>query len=293
MERLERVLGGLFGVACGDALGATLEFISSEIGEKLYGFHKDIIGGGVMNLKPGEVTDDTVMSIAVAEGILENSVSPIEAIGERFIKWYKSNPLDIGITCRQAIEAYIRLRDWNRAGFYVYNATRGMNAGNGSLMRCIPAALYYKDFQKMLDVTKDQSDMTHFHERTLEACCLYNTLVYKYLDGGEKYQTLREVLKRKRLYNKVFTMEREQLNPSGYVVDSMTCALWCFINFDNPEEIICQAVNLYGDPDTIGAIAGGLAGVYYGCSSIPEGWREKILVKDKLLEIGHLMVCNK
>ncbi|OAA90493.1 ADP-ribosylglycohydrolase family protein [Clostridium ljungdahlii] len=79
MERLNKLLGGLFGVACGDALGATLEFLSQEEGRKTYGYLKDIIGRGHWKLKPGQVTDDTMMTLCVAGGILENPECPIES----------------------------------------------------------------------------------------------------------------------------------------------------------------------------------------------------------------------
>jgi len=289
MDRLERVLGGLFGVACGDALGGTLEFTPKDIGVEKYGYHKDIIGGGEMHLEPGQVTDDTVMTIAVAEGILENSNSPIAAIGKRFVEWYKSKPIDIGITCQEAIEGFIYCGDWMEASLKIYKYSNGRNAGNGTLMRCIPAALFYRDLDKMVKITKAQSDMTHYNLKASNACILYNTIIYKYLDGGDKLETIKEVVKGHEEYEKVFHMEKENLNPTGYVVDTLQCALWCFINNSNVEDIICEAVNLYGDPDTIGAIAGGLAGVYYGYSTIPERWREKIIVRERLSSLAEML----
>ncbi|HEY8805502.1 MAG TPA: ADP-ribosylglycohydrolase family protein [Clostridium sp.] len=286
MDRLKRVLGGLFGVACGDALGGTLEFTPKYIGVEKYGFHKDIIGGGEMDLRPGDVTDDTVMTIAVGEGILEDPNSPIAAIGRKFIEWYETDPTDIGITCQDAIGEFIDCGDWNKAGRRVHRYSNGMNAGNGTLMRCIPVPLFYREFDQMVEITKAQSDMTHYNAKVANACILYNTIIYKYLNGGDKLETIKEVLKGHEEYNKVFNMNKENLNPSGYVVDSFQCALWCFINNSNVEDIICEAVNLYGDPDTIGAIAGGLAGVYYGYDSIPKRWIDKIIIKDKLMELG-------
>lgn len=292
MDRLERVSGGLFGVACGDALGGTLEFTNKNIGIQMYGYHREIVGGGVMKLMPGEVTDDTIMTIAVAEGILENSENPIEAIGKRFVKWYNSNPPDIGITCQDAIWEFINCGDWIEAGLRVKAYSKGMNAGNGTLMRCIPAALYYNNFDKMIEVTKAQSDMTHYNEKASEACILYNTIIYRYLNEGKKLEVVKDVMKGYPEYERVFSMTKDDLNASGYVVDSLQCALWCFINNNTVEDIICEAVNLYGDPDTIGAIAGGLAGVYYGYNSIPERWREKILVKKDLKNIAQMIISK-
>lgn len=82
MDRYEIILGGPFEVACGDALGGTLEFMSKDEIKRKYGYLKDIIGGGCWALKPGEVTDDTMMTIAVAEGILDGPENYIEDIGK-------------------------------------------------------------------------------------------------------------------------------------------------------------------------------------------------------------------
>jgi len=290
VNRNDRVLGGLFGVACGDALGGTLEFISKNEGRELYGYHKDIIGGGVMNLKPGEVTDDTMMTIAVAEGILSRPDKPIEKIGEEFVSWYKTNPRDIGNTCKIAIENFINCGKWEEASNITHKQLGGRSGGNGTLMRCIPVALFYKDFYQMLLISRVQSQMTHKEDTAATACALYNTLIFKYLKGEDKIKALEEVLEEYSDYEHVLTMTKRELEPSGYVVDSLLCALWCFINNSNTEDIICEAVNLYGDPDTIGAIAGGLAGVYYGYESIPDRWKDRILVKDKLIDISKRML---
>lgn len=292
MERIEKIKGGLLGVAVGDALGGTLEFLTAEEGQKMYGYHTEIIGEGVMDLKPGEVTDDTKMTIAVANGIIENPQSPIESIGNHFVNWYNSRPKDIGQTCEEAIRRYIKIGNWNDVTLHVHNIFDGKTAGNGTLMRCLPVALYYKNYEKLVEVTRAQSKMTHYDEKASEACILYNTIVYKYLNGEEKEKAIIETVKGHETYENIFSMNKENLNPSGYVVDTFQCALWCFINNSNVEDIICEAVNLYGDADTIGAIAGGLAGVYYGYNNIPERWRNKIILKEELLRLSDKLNKN-
>ncbi|MBV7275528.1 ADP-ribosylglycohydrolase family protein [Clostridium sp. PL3] len=286
MKKLDRILGGLFGVACGDALGGTLEFYSKKEGKEEYGYLKDIIGGGVWNLEPGEVTDDTMMTIAVAEGILENPDDPIKSIGKKFLNWYRSNPKDIGNTVKAAIEGYKIHGDWRRAAAYAHDQLAGQSAGNGTLMRCLPVALYYDNFEKMIKITKEQSRLTHFDKKAERACEIYNTIVYDYLRGKEKISTIESVVKAYDEYEEILLTSKRELNPSGYVVDSLICALWCFANTSNPEDAICEAVNLYGDSDTIGAITGGLAGVYYGIEAIPQRWREKILLKNLIYDLG-------
>jgi len=285
MEKYSRILGGLFGVACGDALGGTLEFLSQDEGKKRYGYLKDIIGGGCWDLEVGEVTDDTMMTIAVAEGILDNHENPINCIGDRFMKWYYSNPKDVGNIIDIALSEYGRNNDWSRTAKFAHDYCSGMSAGNGSLMRCIPVALLYDDIDKMIEITEKQSKLTHWDEKATRACVFYNKLVNGYINNGSKIPVIREVIKEFPEYNVVFNIRKEELNPCGYVIDTMICSLWCFINTTTFEDAVCEAVNLCGDADTIGAILGGLSGVYYSFENIPERWREKILVKDKLIEI--------
>lgn len=286
MEKDSRILGGLFGVACGDALGGTLEFFIQAEGKKKYGYLKDIIGGGCWDLEPGEVTDDTMMTIAVAEGILDDPENPVNHIGERFMEWYSSNPKDVGNIIDVALSEYKRNNDWTRTAKFAHDYCNCMSAGNGSLMRCIPIALYYEDINKMIEITEKQSKLTHWDDKATRACVFYNKLVNKYINGISKIPAIREVINEFPEYKTVFNIRKEELNPSGYVVDSLICSLWCFINTTTFEKAVCEAVNLCGDADTIGAITAGLAGVYYGFFNIPERWKDKILVKDKLIEIS-------
>lgn len=293
MERYERILGGFFGVACGDALGGTLEFMAGDEISGKFGVLKDIIGGGFWGLMPGEVTDDTMMTIAVARGILDNPDDPVEAIGKHFIKWYDSKPKFMGRIIYLALSEYKRSHDWEKAACYAHQASGGMSAGNGSLMRCLPAALYYSDLEKVLEVTAAQSMLTHYDKKATDACCFYNLLAYNYLNGKSIDETIKEHLEKYPEYKQVFRLSKDELRPTGYVFDTLTCALWSFINTSSFEDAVCTAANLGGDADTIAAIAGGLAGVYYGYNAIPNRWKDKLSVKDELISVSGQFIKSK
>lgn len=286
------VQGGLFGVACGDALGATLEFLPKNGGFKKYGTYlTDIIGGGFMNLKPGEVTDDTDMTIAVAKGILENPKKPKESIGKYFMEWYDTDPKDMGITCRKTMQIYRyleskKMADWDKACFASHNQC-GKSAGNGTLMRCIPVALYYNNIDDIERFSRIQSEITHYEEKAAEACIMYNTMVHEFMLGRKnKTKVITENVFGSE-YLDVLKMEYTDLDPTGYVVDSFKCALWAFLNTNSFKECVCMAANLCGDADTIAAIAGGMAGVYYGIGDIPKAWIERIVVKEELYDLAN------
>lgn len=273
----DRIKGGLYGVAVGDALGGTTEFMSAKEVEAKHGYLTEIIGGGVWSLEPGEVTDDTMMTLCVAEGILEHPEEPMEAIGRRFMAWYESRPKDIGNIIRHVFEKYEG--DWFEAAF-VAHMDMGQSGGNGSLMRCLPAALAYSDPADMERVTTMQSRMTHYDPRCAEACILYNRIAERLLQG----ENLRAAILAETAgseYEGIIEAEPD-CPPSGFVVHTFRWVLHILLHAPDFASVVQQAANLGGDSDTIGAIAGGLAGIYYGYEGIPARYTEAILIKERL-----------
>ncbi|MFM9329202.1 ADP-ribosylglycohydrolase family protein [Paenibacillus mesotrionivorans] len=274
---LDKIKGGLFGVAAGDALGGTTEFMSVAQVKATYGFLTEIIGGGVWGLAPGEVTDDTMMTLCVAEGILENPAEPMGTIGRLFREWYAGGPKDVGNIIRQVLERYEG--NWYEAAF-VAHLDLGQSAGNGSLMRCLPAALAYASLEQVEQVSRLQSRMTHYDERCDEACILYNRMAWRLLQGEELKEVVRQVVAGT---DYAVGLGTEPLcSPSGFVVDTFRWVLYLLLDSASFAKTIQRAANLGGDSDTIGAIAGGLAGLYYGYAAIPGEYREAILIKGRL-----------
>ncbi|RKP50161.1 ADP-ribosyl-[dinitrogen reductase] hydrolase [Cohnella endophytica] len=278
MDLMNRIKGGIYGVAVGDALGGTTEFMSQrEIASK-HGYLTEIIGGGVWRLEPGEVTDDTMMTLCVAEGILENPKEPMNPIGERFLQWFRSKPKDVGNIIMHVLSTYEG--NWFEAALLA-DLDIGQSAGNGSLMRCLPAALCYSNLNDVLRVSRMQSRMTHYDERCDQACEIYNRIAFRILNHnvglveaieseikGTEYETI--------------VHEEPKCDPSGFVVHTFRWVLHILITSNSFADVVQRAANLGGDSDTIGAIAGGLAGVYYGYEGIPASYADKIIVKDRL-----------
>jgi len=281
----DRIRGALYGVAVGDALGAPLEFMTDREIVARYGFVRDMIGGGWLNVQPGEVTDDTQLTLAVAEGILAAPDEPYGEIGRRFIEWLAAEPKDAGNTCRASISRAARMIEsgkansactWLDAARSASFHSGGRSGGNGALMRTVYPALYYRDLKKALEVAYTVGRMTHYDEASSEACALYVGMVHA-CTAGDSRPDLAEI--EKVLEDTQYCagrMARYRPNPAGYVVDSMMCALDAFRATQNFEDAVARAANLGGDADTIAAIAGGLAGAFYGFDSIPVRWVEAL-----------------
>lgn len=282
----KKIAGGFFGLAVGDALGAPLEFMSAEEIETKYGRVDSMLGGGWLNLIPGQVTDDTTMALCVSRGIVANYHEPIEVIGEEFVKWYRTNPSDIGNSCRNSIAMYLKIGDWFTASQMAHKQL-GRSGGNGSLMRTLPIALAYRDnIEQMLELTESVSKMTHWENIAHDACKVYNRLAHAYLKGDtEKEALIKRCLRQFSSFHDL--LDLKSVPPSGYVRDSLYHALQSFIKTDNFHDCLIRAINLGGDTDSIGAIAGGLAGVFYGIDSIPLEWK-KGLDGERYDEILHL-----
>lgn len=280
MEAKQRnaIKGALYGVAIGDALGAPLEFMSAKEIADRHGKVTEMIGGGWLCVTPGEVTDDTQMTLAVAEGIIENPDSPIEAIGERFIAWARSGPKDIGGTCSRSIYGAAREgvkrpteAAWFNASKDTAKANGRRSGGNGALMRTVYPGLYYQGRLMAVETAGAIAQMTHWDKKSTEACNFYTEMIHlitESISREEALQIIRDVLKDSEYSLKA----RKQLKPTGYVVDSFNCALHSIAATGTFEEAIIEAANLGGDADTIAAITGGLAGAIYGYNEIPERW---------------------
>lgn len=194
--------------------------------------------------------------------------------------------------------------------------------GNGSLMRILPMALYQYAYHnqmitcqthEVMEPVHDVSSLTHAHKRSLIACGLYTQVIgfilnsknertliqcvddglknglnyYGYIKADEYEYELKKYSRLRDLESFV-TLPEIEINSSGYVVDTLEAAIWCLLTTDSYEGCVLKAVNLGEDTDTVGAVAGGLAGVYYGYDNIPEKWKAKIAKRDWIEEL-----CNE
>ncbi|MBS4213076.1 ADP-ribosylglycohydrolase family protein [Neobacillus rhizophilus] len=282
---LDKIKGALFGLAIGDAMGGTTEFLTREEIRRKYGKVTGIIGGGVWNLAKGETTDDTAMTVAVTKGILKNPESPIELIGEEFLKWYATNPKDIGNIIRAVLSTYGE-GSWAVAAEKAHNQyLGGKSAGNGTLMRCLPVALAYRDLDKVETVTREQSKMTHYDSLADEACVIYNRVAYQVLHGAGLKEAIQAEIKGT-IYEPALNGQIPTPPPDGFVVNTMHWVLYWLLNCESFLDVVIGAANEGYDTDTVAAIAGGLAGLACGYKELPRGYCDVLLVKSDLEELG-------
>ena len=286
-EQLNRVRGCLFGLAVGDAVGSSVEFMAPGTFPPV----EDMIGGGPFDLAPGQWTDDTSMALCLAESLIEcGEFNPADQM-ERYLSWYRRGHLsstgrcfDIGMTVADALHRY------EATGDPFSGSPDPQKAGNGSLMRLAPVPMFFwRNLPVAIERAADSSRTTHQARTAVDACRYLCALIVGALHGAAKETLLSswywtsgplapEVAE-------IAAGSFKRRNPpeiigSGYVIRSLEAALWAFFRADTYKEGCLLAANLGDDADTTAAIYGQLAGAYHGLQGIPAEWVSRLAQRE-------------
>jgi ADP-ribosyl-[dinitrogen reductase] hydrolase len=266
---LDRARGAMIGLALGDALGATVEFLTPGEIRAAHGVHRDLVGGGWLRLEPGSVTDDTEMSLALAQAIDRQGGFEPRSVADAFAAWLKGRPTDVGSSCRSGIRRYLLEGTLQgRPGAW--------DAGNGAAMRVLPVALLaLGDDEAVARLAIEQARITHHHPLSDAGTVLVARLVQLAVLGRSKRQLQQAAAEAVRLEPR-FAWSPYRGQASGYVVETIQTVLHFLFNTGSFEECLTAVVNQGGDADTTGAIAGAIAGAYYGPDELPIRWVKKL-----------------
>ncbi len=294
----DRYRGCLLGLAVGDAVGTSVEFSPRGRFKPL----TDMIGGGPFQLKPGQWTDDTSMALCLATSLVEKKGFDALDQMQRYLRWAREGYLssngkcfDIGRTVLDALGRF------EASGEPMSGSTRGNSAGNGSLMRLAPVAMFYAPDQMLVSkYAAESSRTTHGAAECVQACQFYAGLLVRALGGETKEELLSASQPQGITAEKILAIAqgeyknktRDQIQGSGYVVEALEAALWCFWNTNGYAEAILAAANLGDDADTTAAICGQIAGAFYGESGIPAAWLEKLTMRAEISALAEeLFAC--
>ncbi len=295
---VSRAKGAMLGLALGDALGTTLEFKSKDS----YAPLTDMVGGGPFRLNAGEWTDDTSMALCLADSLLDKGGHDAQDQIERYLRWredgensVKGYCFDIGNTVSSAINRYLDIGDPN-AGI-----EESYTAGNGSLMRLAPAVIFFSTVKgvskkTLFAMAEASSIVTHAEPRAIQGCQIMAYLMDEVFHGERDKTALLSSLKSEftdvhedffALVSGAFVSKsRDEINGTGFVVDALEAALWCFVHSDNFAEGALLAANLGDDADTTAAIYGQLAGAFYSLEGLPPEWLAKLAWREKIEAYG-------
>lgn len=310
-----QVTGSIVGLAVGDALGYPAEFreraqILQEIGPdgitdfisyKDPRFTKPVIVGA--DHPPGTYSDDTQMTIAVGEALLAAESHDLDEImeemGRRFVSWSGSpdNNRAPGGACMEGCENLRRGVPWREAGVQ-------HSKGCGSAMRVAPIGLRYSNLDRVVEVARASSLLTHGHDAAVEGAAAAALMVALALEGLSPDEMYREIERQCFTRSADFSKCLEKLTDfidrppeevltedgigEGWVAEeAVASALYCVWRFpDDFEKAVLTGVNTDGDSDSIATITGSIMGARLGLEAIPERWRNGVESSSELLELG-------
>lgn len=295
MDLKEKFIGTILGVAIGDALGAPVEGLAREEIRKKYGQITSYIEDESKSLKKGEWTDDTAMTLCILEALVENRAFDIHSIVTKFLNWFNGNPKGIGNTTFNSLYLIDKGYSYDEASKLTQTT---LSAGNGAAMRIAPIPLfdYKKGIETVVQDTIDTSIITHSHPEAISGAIATSLVIYHNIHKSDKNSLVpflsneaKEFIMSDSILNiiaNIHNVNKQELQNEGYIVKTVQSSLWIFLNTDNFEDAIIEAVNLGDDADTVGAIAGAFAGSYYGVKDIPEKFIKGLQDAEHLISLA-------
>lgn len=292
MKTLSRFQGALLGLACGDALGSSAEFLKR--GTFLPLTH--MRGGGPFRLRPGEWTDDTSMALCLAESLID--MKGFDALDQmqNYCKWFNQGFMshngkcfDIGLATRRALLRF------QQTGEPFSGSVAPRSSGNGCIMRLAPVPIFYfPDRDKVIEMSGLSSKTTHGSPECLDTTRLFGAILFQAFSGSSKEDVLCEhgyetdSTTRVRDLSEASYMNKsvDAIRGSGYVVECLEAALWCFWKTNNFKDAVLMAANLGDDADTTAAVCGQIAGAFYGLEGIPDRWLDLLAWEGKIKDLA-------
>lgn len=297
------VRDGIIGLAVGNAMGVPTEFLKRDVLlEKPIIKMTPKISAGIPK---GAWSDDTSLTIASIDAMTKGGIN-YTAMADNFVRWFTANQFcsinesfGIGSTTLKSLVRYTqRLEEAYECG-----ADTIKDIDNGSLKRILPIAYYFvarKDTDKRIyEVVKRTSSITHAHEIVICGCYIYVRFAMNLLKGNNKFSAYNQMRKldysmfskqtlnlyKRILIEDINILEIDDIKSSGYIVDTLEASLWCFLKSNNYKECVIATTNIGEDTDTIGAIAGALAGIFYGYNNIPKDMLVDLRKREYLEEL--------
>lgn len=305
----KQVEGGILGGAVGDALGVPVEFMPRE--EMREAPISGMLEGGTHNQPAGTWSDDTSMVLCTVESLIAHGIDYSDQM-TRFCDWLwnarntaHNEVFDVGGATKQSIFRFVKGASALECGETAENT-----CGNGSLMRLFPTAMYIigQYGSTALDdcsaeIIHNTSKCTHQHPKCQMACGILFSVIASLSTGSYLPYAIKDgIVTALYYYNAkprlsdvyhdfTFLLDIENwtedaVKSSGYVIDTLQAALWCLYNSGSYTECVLKAVNLGGDTDTVGAIAGTLAGMWYGAEQIPAEWKKTTAKYDSIQRLS-------
>lgn len=285
----------LLGTAVGDALGVPFETKLANYDPLVKWDGKSYLGSEHHGLQPGQYSDDTQMSLMVAESLIDNHGFNPDDLAARYVDWIVSGAArGYGKTTMLAITNLVNGKHWSESGI-------AGSYGNGTAMRAAPFGVYFRnDLSALVSICKMDSSITHASEEA-EGGSIAIGLAAAYAVNGDTsglLEDLWQILPASKIRSIIYSLDsliespyitpEQALRVIGTKADvrqTVPAALYCFLKFDNYHDAVLAAIKAGGDTDTTAAIVGALFGAKYGMKVIDKDLVKNVEESDRLIEL--------
>jgi ADP-ribosylglycohydrolase len=298
----DKIFASIISAILGDAMGVPVESETTNDGSLCS--IKNMLGYGRFDQPEGTWSDDSSMILCTMDSLINGY--NLEHLGRTFCRWlFDSYWTANGVVFDSGLTTFIALDRIRTENFSAHSSgcIGEDDNGNGSLMRILPAALYfYTDpVPLFLEKIHQISAITHAHPRSLVGCGIFSLLVKEILYNDNKNESLRSAIDKALEYYgtgslfknelphfmrilsfELLSCDASEIHSSGYIVDTLEAAIWSFLKNESTFNVLATSINLGRDTDTSGTAAGGLAGLQYGLKDIPQEWLESLARKKEV-----------
>jgi ADP-ribosyl-[dinitrogen reductase] hydrolase len=305
MDIKDKIKNAIIAGIVGDALGVPVASTTRQ--ELALCAVKNMLGYGRYDQPEGTWSDDASLTMCTMESLLKGY--DIEDMGKTFCSWlFDGHWTSTGFVFDSGLTTFQALDRIHSGGVSARNSGcyHEEDNGNGALMRMLPVALYFRKepIDDFLAHVHEISSITHSHPRAQMGCGIYALLVRNLLAGEDKFRAYSSAVKQaldsygaqpffkpemthfiRILGGAIADLAQDDINSSGYLIDTLEASLWCLLKYDSTKDILLAAVNLGLDTDTTGMVAGGMAGLLYGLDGVPAGWVDSLARKTEINEL--------
>lgn len=297
------VKDGIIGLSIGDAMGMPTEKMKRE--ELLEKPVLKMIPKISSGIPKGAWGADTSLALATMDALYNYGIN-YNAMADNYVKWFTSNNfcsinevIEVENTTLKSLVLYTQhLNEPYECGSTDYKENN-----SSVITRCLPLAYYFTSYKEsdknIYEIVKKVCSITHAHEISSLGCYIYVRFVMNLLRGNNKYSALNQIKKldysmfdkntldeyRRILSSDINELGIDDIKNTDNIVETLETAIWCFLKSESFKECVIATTNIGGNTNTIGAIAGSLAGIFYGYSNIPINYLDDLRKRDYLLEL--------
>jgi ADP-ribosylglycohydrolase len=305
----DRAQGCIVGAAIGDALGMPIQFLGEAEIKKHYGkiekFEKPLESHACNHLNAGQWTDDTQLLLVMAESLIENNGFEIHDFASRLASWGKECEEDKSCNRYAELTNIKASKELRKSGDPYTTGFRSPNPG--SIVRSIPIGIwYYRDIDAVVRYAKESSLPTHTSSEAKDSCLAASLTCAYLLNGLQPEEAIKStfpylsVKKLKKVLNQVVEMQEDEPKKVKRVLgigtkasDTIAFAFYAFLHGKGDfTTSTLTAVNVPGNSDVTGAVAGALAGAHSGLKKIPREFTGGLEAFEEMRAVGQKLIEN-